>query len=282
MTIERLVFSGGSIKGIAYIGVIKYLEEINAISSVKEIIGCSVGSFTGLLLALGYKADDIKNIIFNINLENVKNFNIENFITNYGLDNCKKMEKMLKIFIKNKGLNEDITLKELYTLKGISLVTTVTNVNTKSTEFFTKDYPENCKVYDAVRASMSIPIIFSPFQNNDNFYVDGGLTCNFPIKYLTNHENKEKTLCFYLRGDTIKSNKKIENMEDYLYNIIKSSFSIINNIDIKLANELGYPIVEIHTNLKSGISFDLSNEMKQELHTLGYDTIKDFYDKKPK
>ena len=53
MKITKLVFSGGGIKGISYIGIIKYLEDEDLLKNINTIVGTSIGSVLGLSSFLG-------------------------------------------------------------------------------------------------------------------------------------------------------------------------------------------------------------------------------------
>ena len=59
-----LVLSGGGAKGAAHIGVLKYLEEAEI--PIDYIAGTSMGSIVGGMYALGYKSDEILDIIRNV------------------------------------------------------------------------------------------------------------------------------------------------------------------------------------------------------------------------
>ena len=52
--INKLVFSGGSTKGISYIGIIKGLEENNLFKNIKTFAGTSIGAIFSFLLTIGY------------------------------------------------------------------------------------------------------------------------------------------------------------------------------------------------------------------------------------
>lgn len=56
---EGLVFSGGGIKGLAYVGAIKALEEKNLFQKVKRFAGASAGAITAALLAIGMSPDEL-------------------------------------------------------------------------------------------------------------------------------------------------------------------------------------------------------------------------------
>ena len=66
---ENLVFQGGGPKGIAYVGVIEALEEKDLLRSLKRVAGTSAGSINAGLLAVGYKAEEIKQILYQTDLK---------------------------------------------------------------------------------------------------------------------------------------------------------------------------------------------------------------------
>ena len=61
------IFGGGAVRGLAYIGAIKALKELNI--NVKTLAGSSVGSIVAALLAVGYDTEEIKEILLKVNFE---------------------------------------------------------------------------------------------------------------------------------------------------------------------------------------------------------------------
>ena len=59
-----LVLSGGGAKGACHVGVMRYLESIGM--PVDLVLGTSVGGLMGGFMALGYNADEIEDMIYNI------------------------------------------------------------------------------------------------------------------------------------------------------------------------------------------------------------------------
>lgn len=62
----NLVLQGGGIKGLAYIGALRYLEENNI--NINYIAGSSVGAIIGSLIACGYDSYELEDIINNISI----------------------------------------------------------------------------------------------------------------------------------------------------------------------------------------------------------------------
>ena len=60
---ENLVFKGGGPKGIAYVGVGKYLEQEQILPGIRRVAGTSAGAINAVLVAFGYSAEAMEKII---------------------------------------------------------------------------------------------------------------------------------------------------------------------------------------------------------------------------
>ena len=61
---KYLVLKGGGIRGIAYAGALKVLEEKKITDGIEKVAGTSVGAITGALFSIGYTADQIEEIMY--------------------------------------------------------------------------------------------------------------------------------------------------------------------------------------------------------------------------
>ena len=59
-----LVCKGGGVKGIALVGALSYFEECGYVW--KKVAGTSVGAIIASLVAVGYSASEIKDIMYNL------------------------------------------------------------------------------------------------------------------------------------------------------------------------------------------------------------------------
>ena len=101
---NKLVLSGGSMKGLAYIGFIEYLQEKGIVlDTLNEFVGTSIGAFSAMLLVLGYTSSDLKDIFLSFDFEKIKDFKVGSLVSTYGLDDGSRMNAMIKVFIKNKN-----------------------------------------------------------------------------------------------------------------------------------------------------------------------------------
>ncbi len=167
-----LVLSGGAARGFAHLGVLKALHEKGMVPDI--ISGVSAGALVGSLYSYGYKPEEIleifiKNRIFKF---------VKITFNKRGLFNISGLNKLLQKYLGTKNI-EDLEKP---------LVITATNIKEGTTEYFTKG-----NLVDAVLASSSIPVIFNPKEINGEFYVDGGVTNNFPVEPL-------KDICNILIG----------------------------------------------------------------------------------
>lgn len=158
-----LALSGGGAKGFAHIGVFKLLEECGLMPDV--IVGTSVGALMGALFADGYSADEIKELFSGREFSEFAQLQLPKS----GLFDSKRFRHFLRRHLRAK------TFEELKT----PLIVMATDLdNGESHEF------RSGPIVEAVTASCSIPIIFSPVVINGVHYVDGGLFHNFPVSII--------------------------------------------------------------------------------------------------
>lgn len=158
-----LALSGGGAKGFAHIGVFKVLEECALMPDI--IAGTSVGALMGALFADGYQADEIKELFSGREFSEFAQLQIPKS----GLFDSKRFRYFLKRHLRTKNI-EDLQ---------IPMVIVATDLDNGVSHEFRKG-----PIVDAVTASCSIPIIFSPVVVGGIHYVDGGLFHNFPVSII--------------------------------------------------------------------------------------------------
>ncbi len=103
--IRCLVFSGGGIRGLAYVGCLKALEEFHVLPQIESYVGTSIGAIFALLLNLDYCYEELYEILLTINFESLRDITsdgIFNYFNSYGFETGIKMENIVKIFIRKK------------------------------------------------------------------------------------------------------------------------------------------------------------------------------------
>ena len=190
--ITKLVFSGGGINGLCFLGCVRALEEHKILADIECFLGTSAGSMISLLLNIGYSSIELIEIISNIDMELIKDItsdNVFSYFTHFGIDSGNKFMKVFEILIKNKGISTSVTFQELFDLTHKHLIITGTNLSYKRADFFDyKEFP-NMEVLQALRISMSIPFVFTKPTFNECTYVDGSIMANYPIYYFESTNN---------------------------------------------------------------------------------------------
>jgi NTE family protein len=260
---NTIVLSGGGIRGLVHLGVLKYLEKKDILQSITTFVGTSVGALISALYLIGFTIDELYEFVCSIDMTDHINLNPIELLSNYGLDNGNGMHNILIKMFENKHINTKITLLELFNLTHKTLVLTTVCVNTRSLIYLSHTSYPNLELITAIQMTTAIPFLFKPILYHDKLYCDGGIIDNFPIKYCTSLKNVIG-VCF---ESTAKSSTEISDIIDYYKNIITCCMTTKSKPKY-YTNTLYIPI-----NI-SGLAFDTSKHDKQILFETGYNYTK--------
>jgi len=149
-----LVLGAGASKGFAHIGVIKILEH-NKIP-IHMVVGTSAGSFVGSFYAYGFNAYQLQKIALQINKSDI----VDLVFPNNGFIKGQKLESYVNRMLNNTPIEK---------LK-IPFFAVATDIQKGEEVVFEKG-----DTGMAVRASCSIPGVFTPVKIGNKLYVDGGV-----------------------------------------------------------------------------------------------------------
>ncbi|MCK9618107.1 MAG: patatin-like phospholipase family protein [Lentimicrobiaceae bacterium] len=159
-----LVLSGGGARGIAHIGVIEELEKHGF--EITSVSGTSMGALVGAVYALG-KMEEYKSWLYTLDKRKV--FSLVDFtFSKQGLIKGDKVLKTMKEFILDANIED---LKIYYAAVAADIIN-------KKEVVFTEG-----SIYDAIRASIAIPTVFTPVKKENGLLVDGGIINNIPINH---------------------------------------------------------------------------------------------------
>ena len=160
---KGLVLSGGGIRGMAHIGLIKAMHEHDMVAD--EIAGTSIGALVGALYANGIEIDDMLQFFKNTPLfqYNYFTFNKAGFIDT---------ERYFKIF-------EEYFPDDSFEALDKKLFVVATDLlNGKEVVF------SSGNLIHPLLASAALTPVFSPVEIDGTLYADGGVMNNFPKEYL--------------------------------------------------------------------------------------------------
>ena len=157
-----LALGGGGARGLAHIWVIQTLEELSM--SPISIAGTSMWAIIWALLALWKTSCEMKDIIAGINFFTLIDPDMSQWLVKW-----KKIETLLETLFDGKNFSDT----------KIPLQVIATDINTGERIILSE-----WKLSKAVRASISLPGVFTPKEIDSRSLVDGGLTNNLPIEVL--------------------------------------------------------------------------------------------------
>lgn len=180
--VKHLVFSGGAMNGLAYVGALQLLESVcpEVIDSLDGLAGASIGALSALLVCIGYTSDTAQQVIMQFDIKSM--FERWSGLSRLGvLQPELSLQPWVESLIADYMGKPDVSFAELYRRTKRDLVIVVTNLTSKRVEYWSRKSHPGASVCRAVIASMAMPLLFTPVKMGDELFVDGGLGDNFPV-----------------------------------------------------------------------------------------------------
>jgi len=288
-----LVLGSGAARGLAHIGVIHCLEDHNY--EVQYISGSSIGALIGGIYAAGE---------LDVYVEWVKELKRRNIIRLLDISFSKKSlfkgEKIIEV------LNEIIKDRTIENLP-IGYTAVATDILEQKEVWLTSG-----SLFEAIRASIAVPMIFSPVQLAGRVLVDGGIINPLPIAPTLN-DDSELTIVVALNGspeifdveneENLKNNNENESKSKYqigiekfiegllqkdianknkqdlgIFNLVTQSMDTMQTsiARFKLAANRPDIVIEIPRNICSWFEFDRAKELIDFGYTRAEDTLQQY------
>lgn len=273
------LFGGGAIRGLAYIGTIRALEELNIEFDI--IGGSSVGAIFATLLACGYKSYELENLFMKVNFELFKDIHL-GFGKGLALSKGGIFVDWLNELISQKldGIKKDnVTFKDLER----DLVIITTNLKTFKTQEFSNIETPDFEIANAIRISSSMPGLLPPFKYNGADLVDGDLQKASPMWRLSNtlDNSESRILEFRLEGECSPNDKNPISFINTIYSCV-TDVATDFVIDVYGQNDK-YDCIRLNTGGIFFADFNLDKESRRKLINNGYEqTMKYFREVLPK
>jgi len=160
-TISLVLGSGGA-RGLAHIGVIREIEANGF--KIAAISGCSIGALVGGIYAAD-KLDEFENWICAINKVDI----VTLLDLSWGKNGLVKGDKIINTLVDLVG---DRTIEEL----PIPFTAVAADIENEK-----EIWINNGRLFDAIRASISLPMFFTPVRYKNTHLIDGGVLNPVPI-----------------------------------------------------------------------------------------------------
>ncbi|BCE02508.1 patatin-like phospholipase family protein [Marinicellulosiphila megalodicopiae] len=280
-----LVLGSGGARGLTHIGVIRWLEENDF--EINSISGCSIGALVGGIYANGKLAEFEKWVCAISKMDIVKFMDLS--WQNNGLIKGDKIIQSLIDLVGNPNIEE----------LPIKFTAVASDIDAEKEVWLSKGL-----LFDAIRASISIPLFFTPYQINGVDLIDGGVLNPLPVAPTFADGNEliiavdlvapiDKTLHQPKENETKTDSGFSQKIGQFITNISKSpvekafnltSYEIATQcIDSmqsvitreKMASNPADYVVKIPRNISSILDFHLADELikfgyEQAEKTLGH------------
>jgi NTE family protein len=281
MPTANAVFKGGGVKGIALVGALTAAEEQGF--RWPAVAGTSAGAITAALVAAGYSAEELKPILFSLDFNKFKDghFPIITMLRKEGMYKGQYVIDWLEgLFVAKTG-KQNATFRDLEERFGIGLRVVATDLTNMRKLVFPDglaDYgftdPKAFPVSHAVRASMSIPFFFEPYElacpgGQTATLVDGGVLSNFPVSLFSPGDAPPQmpTVGFYLKAPGDKATLPTKTLEEFAHALVTTVLEADDND--ALLHQNYERSIDIPTGSISTTDFDLTEAQKEWLFNSG-------------
>ncbi len=240
--ITTLVFEGGSVKGLVYVGALQVLDNYYKdkkgkpfLAGVERVAGTSAGSIMALLVALGLGLEEINTVMQTTSFASFADMSWYAFgysgkgaaiYRNGYLCEGLVFMNWVKGLLEKYAQNKEITFKQLRDKTKKDFHVYAVRLNDGKVISFNADQTPDVSIALALRMSMSIPIFFKPVRvdehynekgelvnvtlnekNGKSYYVDGGVKANYPYQELK--KNNKNLKDEQILGFKVDSRKEI-------------------------------------------------------------------------
>ncbi|CCQ94447.1 Patatin family phospholipase [[Clostridium] ultunense Esp] len=285
------VFGGGGVKGIAFVGALKVCEEMGI--EWNRLGGTSAGAIVSSLLAAGYRASDLEELMVQLDFSRIVERNFWDYLPlgrlvrmffTLGMYPATYLEKWLEERLKEKGVS---TFADL---PAGRLTVIVSNLSTGEILALPQDLQRigfslhELKVSRAVRISSSMPFFFDPIKARRNpveYLIDGGVLSNFPV-WIFDQDPPHgiPTFGFSLSGGKDKE-KRYHKIRTPI-SMLRALFSaMLETQDMKyVENQDAVRTIFIPTPGVQSTDFHLTREQKDSLLRIGEEATRKFFRKR--
>jgi len=269
----RLCLNGGGVRGALQVGALKAYADIVGTRKLHTVFtegvyGISIGAILCAFVAFGFDIDEMTNVLHKFTLTDLieapRLQNILELSTRKGLDTGEKIHNCLRDIFREKGLDFDrLTIGDALVPLYI-IASDITR--SKPVAFY-----EKILLWDAIRASISLPLVFTPHIIRGRVFVDGAIGCAHVTDMVP---TRFKHTALSILSANIRT-KNIENADAFTF--MSHIAGVRTNAIVRgLIKDYPENICLLTENSTSMLSTDANNEY---LISVGYESGRTFFTK---
>ena len=267
------LFGGGAIRGLAYVGTIRAMEELGIEYDI--IGGSSVGSIIAALVAVGYKSYEIENFFMKVNFELFRDIHFgvgKPFAISKGEIFMDWLNGLLKNKLKD-CFGKNVTFRDITT----NLVIIATDLKHFTPQVFSKTDTPDFEVAQAIKISSSMPGLMAPYKYEDKELVDGDLQKASPMWKLSEilNNSNSRILEYRLEGDY---NNDGNNPISFINTIYSCVTDVATDFVIEMYGENDrFDCIRINTGDVFFADFNLDKDSRRKLINSGYEQTMKYF-----
>jgi NTE family protein len=300
------VFEGGGVKGIGLAGAVAATEEQGY--EFVNVAGTSAGAIVAALVAAGYRAAELRDIMQSLDYAKFKDSGLLDHIPVLGKVLSLGLEKGIYegVFLE-RWLRETLAAKGKHTFKDLvlepyqdspqyryKLQVVAADISRGKQLILPRDIqdyginPDDLDIARAVRMSMSIPFFFEPVtlplggDGPECYIVDGGVLSNFPVELLddaTTTDPPWPTFGYMLAESPDIAGRQVSNQVVGPFSLLASLFLTMMEAHDRMyiSNHAYARTIMIPTLGVKTTEFDLSRQRAEALYQSGLQQGREFF-----
>ncbi len=262
------ILSGGGTRLPCHVGILHALEDMQLV--YRHIVGVSGGSVVAALAAAGWDNKRMLDLSLGTDYRQFRGYSLLSLLRTGGLCNGDRFEQWIDELLEGRRFAD----------MGMDLHVLATDIDGGGPVLFNRQTSPDLKVSQAVRYSMSIPLMFS-FKTHENHIMTDGVILAEDALHRDWSGEGTPVVCFRLRGHVRRSSVKARSLLPlftYIQLLVQTFMNAVSREYVQA--EHWHNTVVIDTGDVSAVDFALPVEMRQELYEVGYKTAREVLSRK--
>lgn len=170
-----LVLGGGGVRGIAHVGVLRALDELDI--EVGRIVGTSIGGMVGAAYASGVTCEELAERVGTFRKEDIVEVNRWALLINGIRQSSVFRDVRLRDYI------AQVVPVESWSELRIPLAINAVDLKTGAMVWFGLEGRTDIPLREAIYASSALPLYYPPARFDGGYFVDGGILDPLPVKH---------------------------------------------------------------------------------------------------
>jgi len=256
---DTLVIGGGGFKGCLFLGGLAYLEELDALTSVRTYCGTSVGAIVCLLSVMGYTA---RQQLEMLPISNVYKFQKQApYLINAVPDAIREI------------VDETKTFQQLFDESGKHLFVVAFDMTASREKIFSVLTSPDVSVAQALIYSCALPSLNMPCDEQGHRFIDGGVVNNLPVDIADRFDLSEHILTLNIgMSDQEQQTRTVIN--DLMNAMVSVPSSLLDEYRLASCRKPVHLMTfKCDRGLEQLISVTETN--KRDMFAMGYNTARD-------